>query len=173
MNMISHAECIEIEHDGIRAVIVAEGLRSWQSADGRVLITRGPRLKAAAPALGRLRCVPDRLGAAGNTAETHAVVLAKNCRDEEMEFTQKWTAGNDGSLEVELEFIVPPACAALGVEKLGVEIDFPGTTPEFDFKITGGTTDISRSDDGGILTVFMDETPVKAGIHRINIVFIG
>jgi hypothetical protein len=115
--------------------------------------------------------VPDRLGVTGNCAETHAVILAKNCRTEEMELTQKWSFTSDETLAVELEFIVPPACA--GLSCLGVELEFPGKKAAFKLETDAGEITFSEGFDGGLVSVLFTETPVRAGIHRMNLVFIA
>lgn len=171
MQIVSNAESIELKTSSGSAVIVAEGLRSWTDASGKVLISRGPRFKASSEKLGRLRVVPDRLGVVDGCAETHAVVLAKLCRTEEMELTQKWCFTPSGDLAVELEFIVPPACAGLSL--LGVELDFPGEKPDFLLETDGGTVTYSPGFDGGIASVLFQETPVNAGIRRMKLVFIA
>ena len=171
MEIISSAESIELKTSSGSAVVVAEGLRSWKDDSGKVLISRGPRFKAASDTLGRLRPVPDRLGVTGNCAETHAVILAKNCRTEEMELTQKWAFSADKTLAVELEFIVPPACA--GLSMLGVEMEFPGKEAAFKLETDNGNISFSDGFDGTLILVQFAETPVRAGIHRMNLTFIA
>ena len=169
MEIISSAESIELKSSSGKAVIVAEGLRSWKNASGELLISRGPRFKGASEKLGRLRPVPDRLGVVQGCAETHAVILAKHCRTEEMELTQKWHLTEEGLLVSELEFIVPPACD--GLSFLGVELECPGEKPAFELESDGYTVTFSDGFDGKIITVSFAETPVKAGIYRMNLVF--
>ena len=169
MEIISNAESIELKSSSGTAVIVAEGLRSWKNAGGEDLLLRGPRFKGVSEKLGRLRPVPDRLGVVQNCAETHAVILAKNCRTEEMELTQKWHLTENGHLAAELEFIVPPACD--GLSFLGVELEFPGEKAAFELESDGYTVTFSDGFDGKIITVSFPETPVKSGIYRMNLVF--
>ena len=171
MEILSNAESIQLMQNGLTAVVVAEGLRSLSDAAGNVLISRGPRFKAASAALGRLRPVPDRLGVVDDAAETHAVILARNCRTEEMELTQRWSFTSEGHLKAELEFIVPPACA--GLEYLGVELDYPGKTPAFEMTVDRGAVEMFLQSDGGSAAVLLPDAPVAAGIYRMNIVFIA
>jgi hypothetical protein len=170
VKITAQAESIELAFSGSSAVVVAEGLRTWSAADGTVLISRGPRFKAASAVLGRLRSVPDRLGVVREAAETHAVILAKNCRTEEMELTQRWYADDSNVLHAELEFIVPPACA--GLEKLGVELEHPGETPLFRMELENASALSEKGFDGRIIGLFLPLSPVPAGIHRMNIAFI-
>ena len=169
MEIISSAESIELKSSSGTAVVVAEGLRSWKNCAGELIISRGPRFKASSGTLGRLRPVPDRLGVVQDSAETHAVILAKNCRTEEMELTQKWRFTENDLLVAELEFIVPPACD--GVSFLGVELEFPREKTAFEFECDGLPVTFSDGFDGKIMTVSFAETPVKAGIYRMNLVF--
>ena len=171
MEIISNAESIELKTFSGSAVVVAEGLRTWKNCNDEVLISKGPRFKAVSETLGRLRPVPDRLGVTGNCAETHAVILAKNCRTEEMELTQKWSFISDEKLAVELEFIVPPACA--GLSMLGVEMEFPGKEAAFKLETDTGNITFSDGFDGSLISVQFAETPIRAGIHRMNLTFIA
>ena len=166
MEVISRAECVELAEGSSSAVVVAEGLRSWR-VSGRDLILCGPRLTAEAPALGRLRTVPDRLGAVNGAAETHAVVLAKNCRAEEMELTQRWFFSADAALVAELEFIVPPAWGDVG--RLGVVVSFAGETPLFDVI----SENAAAAAESGATAFFLPDSPVAAGIYRMNLTFIA
>lgn len=169
MEIISHAESIELKTSEGTAVVVAEGLRSWTDCAGKVLISRGPRFKAVSDKLGRLRPVPDRLGVVGGCAETHAVILAKNCRTEEMELTQKWQFTAPDTLEAELEFIVPPACA--GLSALGVELDFPGEEAQFELSCGNAGVSFAPGFDGTIVSVVLPQQTVPAGIHRVKLLF--
>ena len=171
MEIISHAENIELKTSAGTAVVVAEGLRSWTDCAGKVLISRGPRFKAVSDKLGRLRAVPDRLGVVGGCAETHAVILAKNCRTEEMELTQKWQFTAPDTLEAELEFIVPPACA--GLSALGAELDFPGEEALFELACDNTEVSFAPGFDGMIASVVLKQIPVPAGIHRVKLTFIA
>ena len=169
--MIVQAQSIELAAAGSRAVIVAEGLRVWQNTDGKELIARGPRLLAESCRTGRLRVVPDRLGTVENTAETHAVVLAKNCRTEEMELTQRWYFNDEDALVCELEFILPPAWEEL--ETLGVEIDLPGEQPEFDLQAENGRIAFVSADSIHSAQVLLPDSPVKSGIWHMKLIFIS
>lgn len=171
MEYISHAECIEIKSSSVSAVIVAEGLRSWQDNSGSPLISRGPRLFARSEKLGRLRVVPDRLGMLSGAAETHAVVLAKLCRGEEMEITQRWQLDENDVLTLELSFIVPPAWD--GMETLGIELELP--PGEQRFSIDCVPADLQRLvlEDSGVqvMRLLLNNTPIPAGIHNVKIAF--
>ena len=166
MDITAHAESIDLTCAGSSAVVVAAGLRSWTGQDGTCLISGGPRFKAASAALGRLRPVPDRLGVVREAAETHAVILAKNCRTEEMELTQRWAFNEAEQLCTELEFIVPPVCA--GLEYLGVEMEL-GEEKLFEIQTENAS---SPGREGAFMTLFLPLSPVPAGIHRMKITFI-
>lgn len=161
------AECIELAENGQTAAIVAEGLRSWRIPGAGELLLSGPRLFAEAPALGRLRVVPDRLGVVDGSAETHAVVLAKNCRTEEMELTQRWSFGGAGPLVGCFEFIVPPAWGRL--EKLGVALESAGACPLFDVCADGASVEAA----GPVMTFSADGFPAGPGICRVKLTFIA
>ena len=171
MEIISQAESIGLFSDSGSAVIVAEGLRSWSSSCGQLLVSRGPRLKAVSQQPDRFRTVPDRIGVVDQAAETHAVILSRRCRTEEMELTQRWYFSAAHALCADLEFIVPPAHA--GLEKLGVELDHPGSGPGFDLQIQNGVMEKSTSPDGGVISVFLPFSPVDSGIYRMNLVFLA
>ena len=159
MNIVRRAESIELSEGEHSALIVAEGLRSWKIGP-RPLLSSGPRLFAEAP--GRLRVVPDRLAAVGNTAETHAVVLAKFCPAEEMELTQKWTF-DQNRLSCELEFILPPAWGPLSA--LGVRLDLP----EGPLPFIPSSPDGRIVPENGALLFLLPLAPVPPGIRRMHL----
>ena len=165
------AESLKLAASESCAVIVAEGLRSWQNKTGKERVSRGPRLLAKSAALGRLRVVPDRLGIVENTAETHAVVLAKNCRTEEMELTQRWYFNESDALVCDLEFIIPPAWEEL--EVLGLEIDLPDEQPEFELQSVNGKIAFVSADGIHSAQVLFPDLPVKSGIWHMKLIFIG
>ena len=167
MDISVRAECIELTGNGSVAVVVAEGLRSWRVPAAGEMLVSGPRLTVEAPALGRLRVVPDRLGVLNGSAETHAVVLAGNCREEEMELTQRWTFDGAGALVGEFEFIVPPAWGRL--EKLGVALEFPGTGPLFDVFSEAASVETGA----GAMRFPVGGFPAGAGIYRMKLTFIA
>jgi len=167
VDISARAECIELAGGGQTAVVVAEGLRSWRGPGGEELLFSGPRLFAEAPALGRLRVVPDRLGVVDSCAETHAVVLAKNCRAEEMELTQRWAFDGADALVGEFEFIVPPAWGQL--EKLGVALEFSGTRPLFGVSSDGSPVETA----GGVMRFPASGFPAGPGIRRMKLTFIA
>ena len=167
MDISVRAECIELTGNGSAAVIVAEGLRSWRVPAAGEMLVSGPRLTVGAPDLGRLRVVPDRLGVQDGAAETHAVVLARNCRDEEMELTQRWTIDDAGGLAGDFEFIVPPAWGRL--EGLGVGWEFSGTEPAFSVFPEGA----SVGTGAGIMKALLCGFPAGAGIYRMKLTFIA
>ena len=167
MDISVRAECIELTGNGSAAVVVAEGLRSWRVPAAGDMLLSGPRLTAGAPDLGRLRVVPDRLGVLNGAAETHAVVLSRNRREEEMELTQRWILDDAGAPVGDFEFIVPPAWGRL--EELGVVLEFPGTGPAFDVFPEGASVETGA----GIMKALLCGFPAGAGIYRMKLTFIA
>jgi len=162
MNILRHAESIEISEGNLSAAVVAEGLRSWNDGP-RVLLSSGPRLFAEAP--GRLRVVPDRLAVVDDAAETHAVVLARFCPAEEMELSQKWTFDQNGTLSAELEFILPPAWGPLPA--LGVRLELS----EDPLPFVPSSPDGRIVRENGLLSFLLPLAPVPPGIRRMHLFF--
>ena len=167
MDISVRAECIELTGNGSAAAVVAEGLRSWRVPAAGDMLLSGPRLTIGAPDLGRLRVVPDRLGVVDSAAETHAVVLARNCRTEEMELTQRWAFDGAGALSGEFEFIVPPAWGQL--EKLGVALEFAGSRPPFDVSSDGAPVEPAD----GVMRFPVSGFPAGPGVRRMKLIFIA
>ncbi|MBO5668369.1 MAG: hypothetical protein J6S43_04515 [Lentisphaeria bacterium] len=117
----------------LSATINADGIRELYY-NGEKLLTCGPRLslyRAGKTAgtlhslqLDRLRISPDRFVSDGQSVESHALVLPSRMELDELEFTQKFTPQNDGSIRYDAQFVVPESFS--GIPRLGVVMRLPG-----------------------------------------------
>ena len=88
----------------------------------RPVWTRGGILPDALRAAGaeRMKLSRDRFSSDGKMVECHALALPARMELDELEYTQKFTPMNDGSLRMDLEFVVPECFT--GLPRLGVEL---------------------------------------------------
>ena len=117
----------------LSAEIDANGMRNLRY-NGEKLLTCGPRLSLFRAGKvpeslrelkrDRLRISPDRFVSDGKSVESHALVLPSKMELDELEFTQKFTPLNDGTLRYDAEFVVPESFS--GLPRLGVMMRLPG-----------------------------------------------
>jgi len=127
--------------------IEAEGLKHL-TLNGEDLLLRGPRLniwraatdndglklnlarpagqlrKWIAAGFDRAKVIPDRFTVRENIAECHALVLPEDNDADELEFTQRFSALENGAIRYEMSFIVPESFNDL--PRLGVKMELPG-----------------------------------------------
>lgn len=124
----------------LSAVIDANGMRELRY-NGEKLLLSGPRIslwragmvpeKLQDLALDRLRISADRFVSDGKSVECHALALPKKMEMDELEFTQRFTPQDDGSIRYDAEFVVPECFA--GIPRLGVMLRLPGTMNKITF----------------------------------------
>jgi len=96
--------------------------------NGEKLFTGGPRLSLYRAGLvpeslknlklDRLKVAADRFVSDGSSVECHAIALPTLMEMDELEFTQRFTPQEDGSIRYDAEFVVPESFA--GIPRLGV-----------------------------------------------------
>ena len=124
----------------LSAVIDANGMRELRY-NGRKLLSGGPRLSLwrhnMVPdnlkplKLDRLRVSADRFVSDGQSIECHALALPTLMEMDELEFTQRFTPQDNGTIRCDLEFVVPGSFA--GIPRLGVVMRLPGTMDQVTF----------------------------------------
>lgn len=124
----------------LSAVIDANGMRELRY-NGEKLLLSGPRIAlwrvGMVPdelkdlALDRIRISTDRFVSDGKSVECHALALPKKMEMDELEFTQRFTPQNDGSIRYDAEFVVPECFA--GIPRLGVMLRLPGAMKQITF----------------------------------------
>jgi hypothetical protein len=124
----------------LSAVIDANGMRELR-CNGEKLLLSGPRLSLWRPGmvpenmadlkLDRLRVAADRFVSNGSSVECHALALPSRMEMDELEFTQRFTPQDDGSLRYDMEFVVPQSFEY--IPRLGVEMRLPGTMDDLSF----------------------------------------
>ncbi|MBO5899429.1 MAG: DUF4981 domain-containing protein, partial [Lentisphaeria bacterium] len=130
----------------LSAAISADGLKQLRFNDTE-LIKRGPRVSIWRAAIDndglklrpeqdwkslyewlqrgydRMRVTPDRFGMRNDTAECHAVGIARGIPDDDFEFSQEFSMRKDGILEYNATFVVPEKFVDL--PRLGVTLELP------------------------------------------------
>jgi hypothetical protein len=81
--------------------------------------------------LDRLKVAADRFVSNGTSVECHALALPTLMEMDELEFTQRFTPQNDGSIRYDAEFVVPESFT--GIPRLGVYWYLPPTVKEVTF----------------------------------------
>ena len=124
----------------LSAQIDANGMRELRY-HGDKLFTGGPRLSlfraGMVPAelknlkLDRLKVAADRFVSDGTGVECHALALPTIMEMDELEFTQRFTPQNDGSIRYDAEFVVPESFA--GIPRLGVYWYLPESVRQVTF----------------------------------------
>ncbi|MBE6377669.1 MAG: hypothetical protein E7051_02490 [Lentisphaerae bacterium] len=124
----------------LSAVIAADGMRELRY-NGVKLLSSGPRLalwraqempeKFAELNLDRMRISPDRFVSDGRSIECHALALPKKMELDELEFTQRFTPQNDGSIRYDMEFVVPECFE--DIPRLGVVMRLPAEMKNITF----------------------------------------
>ena len=118
----------------LSAVIDADGMRELRY-NGEKILSSGPRLSmwrwGMVPEnlrklkLDRIKVSADRFVSDGKSIESHALALPTAMEMDELEFTQRFTPQNDGSLRYDMEFVVPESFA--GIPRLGIVMRLPDT----------------------------------------------
>ena len=124
----------------LSAVIDANGMREMRY-NGVKLLNGGPRLalwraqklpeKFADLNLDRMRISPDRFVSDGKSIECHALALPKKMELDELEFTQRFTPQNDGTIRFDMEFVVPECFEE--IPRLGVVMRLPAEMNKITF----------------------------------------
>ena len=124
----------------LSAVIDANGMRELLY-NGEKRSLSGPRIslwrsqmvpeKLKELELDRIRISADRFVSDGKSVESHALVLPKKMEMDELEFTQKFTPQEDGSIRYDAEFVVPECFA--DIPRLGVMLRLPGDMKKVTF----------------------------------------
>ncbi|MBE6359598.1 MAG: hypothetical protein E7057_10195 [Lentisphaerae bacterium] len=124
----------------LSAVIDANGMRELRY-NGEKIISGGPRLslwqtqmvpeELAMLKLDRIKVAADRFVSDGRSIECHALALPKVMEVDELEFTQRFTPQNDGSIRYDVEFVVPESFA--GIPRLGVLFRIPAVMEKVTF----------------------------------------
>lgn len=122
----------EISSGKLSAVIGADGMRELRY-NGEKLLTSCPKLalwraqKTAESlndlALDRPRISADRFVSDGKSVECHSLFLPRKMEMDELEFTQRFTPQEDGTIRYDMEFVVPECFA--GIPRLGVMLRLP------------------------------------------------
>lgn len=81
--------------------------------------------------LDRIRFSADRFISDGKCVECHALALPSAMEVDELEFSQRFTPQDDGSIRFDAEFVVPESFA--GIPRLGVMFRLPGSMKEVTF----------------------------------------
>lgn len=81
--------------------------------------------------LDRIRISADRFVSDGKSVECHALALPAKMEVDELEFTQRFTPQEDGTIRYDAEFVVPESFS--GVPRLGVAMRLPGTMRKISF----------------------------------------
>jgi beta-galactosidase len=143
----------------LSAVIDADGMRELRY-NGVKLLSSGPRLalwraqelpaKFAELNLDRMRISPDRFVSDGKSIECHALALPKKMELDELEFTQRFTPQDNGTIRYDMEFIVPECFE--NIPRLGVVMRLPAEMKNITFfgkgpfeNYPGGNTGILSS----------------------------
>ncbi len=124
----------------LSAVIDANGMRELRF-NGEKLLNSGARLflwrAGLTPAelkhlkLDRIKIAPDRFVSDGVSIECHALALPVAMEVDELEFTQRFTPVDDGTIRYDAEFVVPESFA--GIPRLGVLIRLPGSMNQLEY----------------------------------------
>lgn len=143
----------EISSGKLSAVIGADGMRELRY-NGEKLLTSGPRLSLwraqRTPeslndlALDRPRISADRFVSDGKSVECHSLFLPRKMEMDELEFTQRFTPQEDGSIRYDMEFVVPESFS--GIPRLGVMLRLPGKMKNISFFGNGPFENYPASD---------------------------
>lgn len=124
----------------LSAVIDANGMRELRY-NGEKLLNGGPRLSLFRAGkipdslrdlkLDRIKIAADRFVSDGKSVECHALALPGKMEMDELEFTQRFTPQNDGSIRYDAEFVVPESF--VGIPRLGVVMRLPSAMDELEF----------------------------------------
>ena len=153
--------------------------------NGEKLLTGGPRLALFRAGmvpealkglkLDRIKIAPDRFVSDGKSVECHALALPALMEIDELEFTQRFTPQNDGSIRCDAEFVVPESFA--GIPRLGVLFRLPGSMKQVSY-LGNGPHENYPGNCGSVFSAYSttvdelypDHSPAVSGGGRSNTV---
>ncbi len=167
----------------LSAVIDADGMRELRF-NGEKLLNCGARLflwrAGLTPAelkhlkLDRIKISPDRFVSDGSAVECHALALPVAMEVDELEFTQRFTPVDDGTLRYDAEFVVPESFA--GIPRLGVVLRLPQTMSKVEYfgdgeheNYPGNCGGIKSRYRADVADMFTKEHPLCSGGGRSNV----
>ena len=167
----------------LSAVIDADGMRELRY-NGEKILSSGPRLSmwrwGMVPEnlrklkLDRIKVAADRFVSDGKSIESHALALPTAMEMDELEFTQRFTPQNDGSLRYDMEFVVPESFA--GLPRLGIVMLLPDTMDHGRFlgngpheNYPGDRGAVFSSYDFKVADMFTPHDTPRAGGSRSNV----
>ena len=168
----------------LSAVIDAGGMRELRF-NGEKLLTGGPRLALFRAGmvpealkglkLDRIKIAPDRFVSDGKSVECHALALPTLMEIDELEFTQRFTPQNDGTIRYDAEFVVPESFA--GIPRLGVLFRLPGSMKQVSYlgngpheNYPGNRGSVFSAYSANVDELYPDYSPAVSGGGRSNTV---